>query len=74
MIRIELAQALSLSNCSSDDFMIYTDVLRSFETFAREYYTYFNAVYSEIDGKTRQLTTLKQQFETIDKEYRGAVA
>lgn len=65
MVRIELAVALSLSPCSNDDFSIYTDVLRSFETFTRDYYTYFNAVYSEEGSKTNALKNKKTEYDEL---------
>ena len=65
MVRIELAVALSLSPCSNDDFLIYTDVLRSFETFTRDYYTYFNAVYSEEFSKTNALKNKKIEYDDL---------
>ncbi|EKE40144.1 hypothetical protein ENUP19_0371G0017 [Entamoeba nuttalli] len=61
LIRVEVSKALSLSGCSSDDFLIYTNVLRSFETFSREFYTYFKAVCSEEESKLRQLNSIKEK-------------
>lgn len=67
-IRAELSVALHLKGCAADDFAIYTSVLRSFETFNREYYSYFKAVMDEEKSKTKQLENTKMELKRLREE------
>lgn len=66
-IRTELMSALQMEPFANDDFSIYTNVLRSFETFNREYYSYLQSVIDEEEARTRELERLKEDLKILQQ-------
>ncbi|KAL7712745.1 Uncharacterized protein QTN25_009575 [Entamoeba marina] len=58
----KLYQSLQFPDCSLDDYISYSHVIRTIETMARGYYNYFLAVLDDAENKTKQYNAIKKEY------------